>query len=80
MACCTVACARGDPPQDSRRRLDKSVLLAIGLLTMSVTIVDARLVTVILSSSATSLHSSQDQDANWLYHGPSLAADEFAVG
>ena len=47
---------------------------------MSVTIVDARLVTVILSSSATSLHSSQDQDANWLYHGPSLAADEFAVG
>lgn len=51
MACCTVDGASADPPQDIRRRLDRSAVLAMGLLTMSVTIVDAILVTVTLSAS-----------------------------
>ena len=53
----TVAGARGEPPQDSRRRLDRSTVRAKGLLTIRVTMVDARLVTVICSASADPLTS-----------------------
>ena len=62
MALCTVAGARGDPPQDTRRRLDRSAVLAMGLLTMSVTIVDAMLVTVTRSASVHTTHTLKGRD------------------
>lgn len=52
MAAAAVAGGSGDPPQETRRRLVRSVEGSIGLLTSMVTIVDAMLVTEMRSLSA----------------------------
>jgi len=45
VAAATLAGGSGEPPQDRSRRLDRSALRSAGLLSSSVTMVDARLVT-----------------------------------
>ena len=48
-----VSAGRGEPPQDSRRRLDRSAPWSAGLLHSSVTMVVARLVTLTRSRPMT---------------------------
>ena len=52
IAAATLAGGSGDPPQDSMRRLDRSALRSAGLLSSSVTMVEARFVTDTRSRSA----------------------------
>jgi len=56
MAVATVAGGSGEPPQEIRRRLVRSVEASIGLLANMMTIVDAMLVTEIRSLSADAIH------------------------
>ena len=52
IALLTVAGGRGEPPQEARRRQDRSRWGSRGLLTSRVTIVEAKLVQDTLSLSA----------------------------
>ena len=52
IAAATSLVGSGEPPQETRRRDDKSARRSAGLLSSSVTIVDARLVTETRSRSA----------------------------
>ena len=62
MALFTVAGGKGDPPADTTRRLDRSSWASRGLLTSSVTIVEAKLVQDTCSRSARMTHNTINQD------------------
>ena len=55
----------GEPPQDSRRRLDRPARRSAGLLSISVTMVDARFVTDTRSRSACPLCNYTVERLDW---------------
>ena len=69
IALLTVAGGSGEPPQDTRRRQDRSSCGSKGLLTSSVTMVEAKLVTDTRSLSAKQVESMTRDKANGLGDG-----------